>query len=105
MGIANFLVHKAMNDSVLGVELVGDTIEVLRVPGLIASKYGMGYMVSKLNHAGSARVYEQWRVSQLRDDSPLSAEGPELYRHFLKRRLVSALVKYYEPSLCVAVGA
>ena len=58
MGVANFLVHKAVNDSVLGVELVGDTIEVLRVPGLIASKYGMGDMVSKLNHAGSTRVYK-----------------------------------------------
>ena len=56
--IAELLVDQAVNDAVLGVELVGNTVKVLRIPGLISSEYGIGDVVGELDDAGRPRIHE-----------------------------------------------
>ena len=95
---------QSVNDALLGVELVGDAIEILSIPALISPEHSVGDMVGKLDDAGRPRIHEQRRVRQVPDDSPASPERPKLDRHLLKRRFVGALVEYHEPPLCVTVG-
>lgn len=67
-----------MDDPVLGVELAGETVKVLGIPGLISSKHSIGYVVGELDHAGRPRVHEERRVRQVPDDPPSSAKGSKL---------------------------
>ena len=77
---------QAMNDAIFGIELVGDAVEILRVPGLVSSKHGVGDVIGKLDDAGRPRINEERRVSQVPDDSPTGTQRPKLDRHLLKRR-------------------
>ena len=76
--ISWLLVGQTVNDSIFGIELVGDAVEILRVPGLVSSKHGVGDVIGKLDDAGRARIHEERSVRQAPDDSPSGAENSKL---------------------------
>ena len=58
MPIPELLVGKPVNHAVLGIELVADTVEILRIPGLVSPEYRLGDMVGQLDDARRPRIHE-----------------------------------------------
>lgn len=52
-----------MNDSVFLIKLTGDKVKILSIARLVSSKYGVGDVVSELNHARCLRINEEGRIS------------------------------------------